>query len=361
LDANVTTLLTAIILFWQGSGPIRGFAVTLSAGILVSMFIVLIITRLFFNSLADAKILKTLKMNAIPGLANAAFDFIGKRKYALGLSLTIIISTWVLFFMNGSDNFGVDFKGGTVMTFNFDKQVDIDTISSKLKSAGFPTAKVSYASDLQGNKFLEVKVGADNEAAKPALVAIEKLDGNYNVLKNDSVGSQIGKELQRKGIKAIIWALIGIIVYVSFRFEFSFAVGAIVALAHDVLITIGIYCALGHELSMPIIAALLTIVGYSVNDTIVVFDRIREDLKFVKGKTYSEIANLSINQTLSRTLMTSLTTLLTVIMLLIFGGGAVLDFALALFIGIIVGTYSSIFVATPIVLFWHKDEKTPTT
>jgi len=175
---------------------------------------------------------------------------------------------------------------------------------------------------------------------------------------NDSVGSQIGAELRNKGIKAIIWALIGIIIYVSLRFEFSFAVGAIVALVHDVLITIGIYSALGHELSMPIIAALLTIVGYSVNDTIVVFDRIREDLKFEKGKTYSEIANLSINQTLSRTLITSVTTLLTVVMLLLFGGGAVFDFALALFIGIIVGTYSSIFIATPIVLFWHKDEKT---
>ena len=361
LDANVTTLLTAIILFWQGSGPIRGFAVTLTAGILVSMFIVLIITRLFFSSLADAKILKTLKMNAIPGLANASFDFIGKRKIAIAISLLVIIGTWTTFFMRGDDNLGVDFKGGTVMAFKFDNKIPAEQIRKTLKTAGFPSAKVAYQSEITGDtEFLEIKVGASNDAAKPALSSILALDGNYKVLKNDSVGSQIGKELRSKGIKAIIWALIGIIVYVSLRFEFSFAVGAIVALTHDVLITIGIYCALGHELSMPIIAALLTIVGYSVNDTIVVFDRIREDLKTVKGKTYSEIANLSINQTLSRTLITSLTTLLTVIMLLIFGGGAVFDFALALFIGIVVGTYSSIFVATPVVLFWHKNEKTPT-
>jgi len=358
LDANVTTLLTAIILFWQGSGPIRGFAVTLSAGILVSMFVVLVITRLFFTSLADAKILKSLKMNAIPKLANASFDFIGKRKIAISLSLLLIVGTWIGVFIRGDDNLGVDFKGGTVMTFKFDNKVPAESIRNKLKQAGFPSAKVNYQSELTGNQeILEIKVGVSNDAAKPALSAILSLDGKYKLLKNDSVGSQIGKELRNKGIKAIIWALIGIIIYVSLRFEFSFAVGAIVALIHDVLITIGIYSVLGHELSMPIIAALLTIVGYSVNDTIVVFDRIREDLKFEKGKTYAEIANLSVNQTLSRTLITSFTTLLTVIMLLLFGGGAVFDFALALFIGIVVGTYSSIFIATPIVLFWHRDEK----
>ena len=219
------------------------------------------------------------------------------------------------------------------------------------------TANIAYQSDLDGKEFLEVKVGASGEEAEPALVAVKTIEGNYQDVKNDSVGSQIGAELKSKGIKAIIFALIGIIIYISIRFEFAFAMGAITALAHDVLITIGIFCALGNELSMPIIAALLTIVGYSVNDTIVVFDRIREDLKLVKGKSYKEICNLSINQTLSRTVLTSVTTLLTVVMLLVFGGGAVKDFALALFIGILVGTYSSIFVATPVVLLWHKEEK----
>ena len=143
----------------------------------------------------------------------------------------------------------------------------------------------------------------------------------------------------------------------GFRFEFSFAIGAIVAVIHDILITIGIFCLLGNELSMPIIAALLTIVGYSVNDTIVVFDRIREDLQLVKNKSYSFIANLAINKTLSRTLLTSITTLITIVMLLIFGGGAVQDFAVALFIGILVGTYSSIFIATPVMLLMQRKNK----
>ena len=357
LDANVTTLLTAVILFWQGSGPIRGFAVTLSAGILVSMFIVLVMTRLFFTTLADSKMLKSLRMMSIPGLANAAFDFVGKRKIAGFLSIAIIVVTWALFATKGEANLGVDFTGGTVMTFEFDQKQESQAVSDALASAGFPSAKVAYESDMHGQEFLDVKVGAAGAEVEPALAAIKALPGNYRDLKNDSVGSQIGKELKSKGIKALVFALIGIIIYISIRFEFAFAMGAIVALAHDVLITIGVFCALGHELSMPIIAALLTIVGYSVNDTIVVFDRIREDLKLVKGKSYQEIANLSINQTLSRTVLTSFTTLLTVIMLLIFGGGAVYDFALALFIGIVVGTYSSIFVATPVVLMWHKEEK----
>jgi len=361
LDANVTTLLTAIILFWQGSGPIRGFAVTLSAGILVSMFIVLVMTRLFFNTMADSNMLKSLKMMSIPFLQNANFNFLGARKIAGIVSIAVILGTWGLFFSKGNDNFGVDFTGGSVITFEFDQKQDIETVRGAMTEAGFPNANIAYQASLDGQEFLEVKIGvtgddAETEADK-ALTAIKQLPGNYVDVKNDSVGSQIGSELKRKGMWAIFWSLIGIIIYISIRFEFAFAMGAIIALGHDVLITVGIFCALGNELSMPIIAALLTIVGYSVNDTIVVFDRIREDLKLVHGKSYQEIANLSINQTLSRTILTSLTTLITVVALLVVGGGAVKDFALALTIGILVGTYSSVFVATPVVLLWHKEEK----
>ncbi len=357
LDANVTTLLTAVILFWQGSGPIRGFAVTLSAGILVSMFIVLVMTRLFFNTLADGNMLKSVKMGCIPFLQNANFNFLGARKVAAVVSILVILGTWVFFFQKGDTNFGVDFTGGSVITFEFDQKQEIETVRNALADAGFGSANIAYQAALDGQEFLEVKVGASGAEAEPALLAVKSLAGNYKDVKNDSVGSQIGAELKKKGINAIIFALIGIIIYISIRFEFAFAMGAITALAHDVLITVGVYCAFGRELSMPIIAALLTIVGYSVNDTIVVFDRIREDLKLEKGKSYMEVANLSINQTLSRTVLTSFTTLLTVVMLLIFGGGAVYDFALALCIGILVGTYSSIFVATPVVLLWHKEEK----
>ena len=158
-------------------------------------------------------------------------------------------------------------------------------------------------------------------------------------------------------MKAFVIALIGIVIYISWRFEFAFAVGAIAALVHDVLVTAGIYCLCGRQISLPVVAALLTIVGYSVNDTIVVFDRIREDLKLVRGKSYAEICNLSINQCLSRTVLTSLTTMLAVSMLLVFGGGAINDFALTLCVGMLVGTYSSIFVATPMMLLLHRERR----
>jgi preprotein translocase SecF subunit len=179
----------------------------------------------------------------------------------------------------------------------------------------------------------------------------------FVVEQEDEVGPQVGAELKTRALWSILMALLGIIIYISWRFELGFAIGAIVALAHDVLVTVGIYTLCGRQLSLPIVAALLTIVGYSVNDTIVVFDRIREDLKLVRDKSFKDICNLSINQTLSRTLLTSLTTLITVVMLLVFGGGAINDFALALFIGVLVGTYSSIFVATPVVLLWHRDRR----
>ncbi len=357
LDANATTLLTAAILFWQGSGPIRGFAVTLSAGILASMFVVLVMTRLFFNSLVDANALKSLRMQSVPFLQGAQFDILAGRKVAAVISLGLIVGSWTLFFSKGETNFGVDFTGGSVITYEFEQKQDIEVVRGALAEAGFGSANIAYQTALDGKDFLEVKVGASGVEAEDALNAVKNLPGGYVDVKNDSVGSQIGAELKKKGITSILFALIGIIVYISIRFEFAFAMGAITALAHDVLITVGLYCALGNELSMPTIAALLMIVGYSVNDTIVVFDRIREDVRLVKGKkSYKEIASHAINQTLSRTVLTSVTTLLTVIMLLVFGGGAIQDFALALFIGILFGTYSSIFVATPVVLLWHKGE-----
>jgi SecD/SecF fusion protein len=351
LDANITTLLTAIILFTQGSGPIRGFAVTLSAGIVVSMFVALFATRLFFDTLTSGTKQISLKMFQFFKAPN--IDFVGFRKYAGMLSLGIIILTWAVFIGRGEKNFGVDFTGGSTITYTFNdnNKQETDAIHNVLDTAGIKGRMVQYQGD-------QLVVTLRNEAAGDvAHDAITKAFGDYKEQSRGTVSAQVGNELTGKAIKAIILALIGIIIYVTIRFEFAFAMGAIVALVHDVLITVGVFCLLGNQLSLPIIAALLTIVGYSVNDTIVVFDRIREDLKLVKDKSYMEIANLSINQTLSRTVLTSVTTLLTVTILLIFGGGAIYDFALALFIGIVVGTYSSIFVATPIVLLWHRADK----
>ena len=361
-DSNVTTLLTAVILFWQGSGAIRGFAVTLSAGILISMLMALVFTRLMLDTLAEKTKLTTLKMRSL--FSDTKFDFLGKRRLAMMISVGLIVVTWIFFAFNGQKNFGVDFTGGSAISFAFNQKVTSDEVRSVLDAAGIKDASIQYRKDLsladddQNKETLEVKVSYENGPTALSTVKTAFAAQGYKDIANDTVGPQIGDELKKKGIWSLVLAMLGIIIYISIRFEFAFAVGAIVAIFHDVLITVGIYCLLGRQLSLPIVAALLTIVGYSVNDTIVVFDRIREDIKLMHGKaSYRTIANLSINQTLSRTVLTSFTTLLTVIMLLIFGGGAINDFALALFIGIVVGTYSSIFVATPVVLLWHKEEK----
>lgn len=361
-DSNLTTLLTAVILFWQGSGAIRGFAVTLSAGILVSMLMALVFTRLLLDTLAAKTRLTTLKMVTV--FRNSKFDFLGKRTLAAALSLAVIAVTWSFFIGKGEKNFGVDFTGGSAITFAFDQKQPVDAVRAALSQAGIKEASIQYhkemgaAGDAADKETLEVKVGYGSGTAAVDTIKTVFAAQGYRDIANDTVGPQIGSELKKKGIMSLALAMLGIIIYISIRFEFAFAVGAIVAIFHDVLITVGIYCLLGRQLSLPIIAALLTIVGYSVNDTIVVFDRIREDIKLMHGKaSYREIANLSINQTLSRTLLTSLTTLLTVVMLMLFGGGAINDFAMALFIGILVGTYSSIFVATPVVLLWHKEKK----
>ncbi len=358
-DANITTLLTAVILFWQGVGPVRGFAITLSAGIIVSMYTALVVTRMFFNLVSEKSPIKKIKMLKIIG--DTKIDFLSKSKTCVVVSGILIIVTWLAFIQRGENNFGVDFTGGAALTFAFDEQVPVEELRDALSDAGVSESFIQYQDILTADRSgmtqtLELKVShGEGELARDTVTENFQAQG-YRNIQTDSVGPQVGRELKRKGIMAMVFALVGIVIYISMRFEFAFAVGAIAAIFHDVLITIGVFCLLGNQLSLPIVAALLTIVGYSVNDTIVVFDRIREDLKLFKGRPYKEIANLSINQTLSRTLLTSLTTILSVSILLFFGGGAIQDFALALFIGVVVGTYSSIFIATPVVLFWHKED-----
>jgi SecD/SecF fusion protein len=367
IDANLTTLLTGVILYIFGSGPIRGFAVTLCAGIIMSMFTALVVTKLFFGVLASTTKLKVLKMFAIVG--DTAIDFVGKRGYAAVFSLIVILATWGLFVSKAVNNpgaaFGVDFTGGHAISYAFKEDVPMEDLRQTLSDAGIAGAHIQYQGEFDSDvKYVQIKIGSDpigdrqpNDVIKEVLQEKYANAGLDKPIQEDQVGGQIGKELKSRALKSIILALLGIIIYLWIRFELGFAVGAIVALAHDVLFTVGLYSLFGRQLSLPIIAALLTIVGYSVNDTIVVFDRIREDLRLVRGKNFKEICNLSINKTLRRTLLTSFTTLMTVGMLLVFGGGAINDFALALCIGVLVGTYSSIFVATPVVLLWHKDRK----
>ena len=367
MDANLTTLLVGIILFVFGSGPIRGFAVTLCAGIIMSMFTALVVTKLFFGVAGSVFKLKTIKMMCI--VKDTAIDFIGKRKHAAIFSAIVIVVSWTMMVSSGVKSpgaiFGVDFTGGSALMFKYDTELEIGEIRDELADKGIESSMIQYQKALDGGSGprLQIIVGEDLiNGEKPAdLVKSVLVDAHaelgFQLEQEDLVEGQVGKELRNRALLALGLSMVGIILYISWRFELGFALAAIAALLHDVLFTVGVYCLFGRQLSLPIVAALLTIVGYSVNDTIVVFDRVREDIRLLRNKSFKEICNISINQTLSRTLLTSMTTLLTVVMLLVFGGGAINDFALALCIGVIVGTYSSIFVATPVVLLWYRDKR----
>jgi len=356
-DANVTTLIVAIILFVQGTGAIRGFAVTLTAGIIVSMYSALVFTRLLLGLVAKYSTAPKLNMMSMFGKTN--IDFLAKKKFAIIGSVLVIAASWITLLGVKQDKaLAVDFTGGRSLQFQvtgeYKPESDVRAMLAQVK-ADAPV--ITYRDSLDGTGVRNLTVTV-KEADGDAVLA--KLQSDYpglSMTSDASISGQISNEMRNKGIMALLWAMVGIVIYISLRFEFSFAIGAIVAVFHDVIITIGLYTLFGRQLSLPIVAALLTIVGYSVNDTIVIFDRVREDLKLVKNKTYAEIVNIAMNKTLSRTILTSLTTLLTAVVLFLFGGGAINDFALTLVIGVIVGTYSTIFIAAPVMLLWHKNEK----
>ncbi|MDY0144829.1 MAG: protein translocase subunit SecD [Kiritimatiellia bacterium] len=357
-DANITTLLTAIILFWQGSGPVKGFAITLSAGIIASMFTSIVVTRMVFEALESRGLLKDLKMTQ--WVKETKINFMGLRGWAAAFSLVLLAGSLAYGVYRGKDNFGVDFTGGQQLSLGFAQKASAEDLRDALTGAGLVNPSIQYQRSGVGeekDEVLVLKVASPEEGAETSegataqeVLATQFADNGYRLLQEDTVGPQVGRELQKSGLMAIGLSLVGIIIYITIRFEFSFAIGSVVGLLHNVLITIGIYALLGRQLTMTSIAALLTVLGYSVNDTIVVFDRIRETRKLRGGRLDTDVVNESVNATLSRTLLTSVTTLLSVGMLMLFGAGEIFDFALAIFIGVIAGTYASAFIAAPVML-----------
>ena len=358
LDSNLTTLFTGLILYWAGSGAVKGFAVTLCIGILTSLFTALFITRLIFDYLLRMG-LKKLSMRQL--LKNPSFDFLGYRKIAFTISGVLILGSLVLMGVKNADMFGVDLSGGSVAVFSYKEAVPQQQIVDTLNANGFVNARIAYKSSVDGHK-LEVMVresAIDKENNTPGVRIQNILNRKYPKLalsgaQENSVGGLIGAEFTKSAIIALIVSMIGMIIYISLRYEFAYAMAGIIALVHDVIVALGIFLLLDRQISLSVIAAVLTVIGYSINDTIVIFDRIREDLRAKSGMSYAAIINASINQTLNRTLLTSITTALAVLMLLIFGGVAISDFVLLMLLGVIVGTYSSVFIASPIVALWHR-------
>jgi len=289
-------------------------------------------------------------------LVNAKFDFVSKRKAALVFSGTLILVGLGSLIVHKGPHYGIDFLGGTSIELEFEQPIAISDVRSAVSNAGFGKAEIKNFG--APNEILirvqEQEAGTEISGAIKASISKAFPYNSYTVQLVEKVGPKIGAELRSSAFWAILIALLGILMYISWRFEFMFAVGAIVALFHDVLITLGVFSVLGLEISLAIIAAFLTIVGYSLNDTIVVFDRIRENLKVLRRETYEAVVNTSINQSLTRTIVTSLTTLAVVTILYFFGGEVIHNFAFALIIGVLIGTYSSIFIASPIVVEWEK-------
>ena len=295
-------------------------------------------------------------------------DFMSQRKITSILSMLIIVAGAISLIINKGPKLSIDFKGGTIVSVQYLEPVEISDARYALSNINIDGQTFDFSKEelkYFGNKS-SILVRVPHIEDSPSNFGQKIADHLYTafpekvpedktlfILNKGSVSPKIGSELSGKALMAIISALGLILLYISIRFEFRFAIGAIAALGHDIFITLGLFSLLDYEISLPIIAAFLTIVGYSLNDTIVIFDRIRENLKVLKRETYTKIINQSINESLSRTIVTSLTTFVVVMVLWLFGGEVIHNFALAMIIGVIIGTYSSIYVASPIVIYLH--------
>jgi len=280
------------------------------------------------------------------------FDFMGKRKLALLLSISALLVAVASIAMRGLD-LGIDFTGGTLVEVGYEQPADLTQVRGTLAAAGFKDATVQHFGT---SKDVLVRLAprgdmSSADLSNKAFAALQEVsEGKADLRRVEFVGPQVGEELTEDGGLAMLYALVGILIYVAFRFEYRFAVGSVVALVHDVVLTIGIFSLFQVEFDLPVLAAVLAVIGYSLNDTIVVYDRIRENFRKMRKGSAEEIINASLNQTLSRTMMTSVTTLLVLIALFVLGGEIIHGFALALIIGVVVGTYSSIYVASTAVV-----------
>jgi SecD/SecF fusion protein len=363
-DSHITTLISSVILIFMGTGPVKGFGVALTIGVTASLFTALVVTRLIFDWTLDRGWLKSLRMLHL--IRSVNIDFMKVAKIAFALSWTLILVGIGYGFVRGKEVWGVDFAGGDNLELNFNPEMGLESLRTRveqaLTGAGIREAVVRYQSDAgTGGRTLRLTTPF-NTGLKAESVVKEKIpEARFSRASFEFVGPTVGREIQKAAIIATFLSLFGILVYVAFRYEFSFAVGAVVAIMHDILMTVGWYCIAGRSFDATTVAALLTIIGFSINDTIVIFDRIREDLKLGVRGSFRELINHALNQTLSRTLITSGTVFLSTLSLYLFGGGAINGFAFTFLVGIITGTYSSIYIASTLVLWWHKGERPKTT
>jgi preprotein translocase SecF subunit len=351
IDANVTTLIAGLVLFYFGTGTVKGFAVTLLVGLAVSLLTAVFATRYLLKIIVKMELSKENKMYGVRKQSNEVSMKLNvvknKRNYFM-VSLSVIAVGLVMVFARGL-NVGIDFTGGTLIQIELENEVPVDEIRNITDSFD-KNASIVHAGENNTQIIIKTTVNLDNEERFEVFTQFKDKYGltDDDFVKQLKFGPTIGKETQKKAVISVLIASICMLAYITLRFEFLFGVAAVIALLHDVLIGIAVYSIFKVPVNSSFIAAMLTIVGYSINDTIVVFDRIRENIKKMRKSKYEEIVELSISQTLVRSINTSVTTLFAISALYIFGVEAIRDFAFPLIVGVLAGTYSSIFIASPI-------------
>ena len=359
-DSHVTTLISSVTLVFMGTVPIKGFGVTLTIGVAASLFTALVVTRLIFDFLLARGMLKKLPMLHIIRATKLDFMKLGNVAFALTWTIIVIGIACGGYRLWGKKNLlGVDFAGGDNITLSFNQKVqNVDQLRDAITRDGkIPDPGIQYEKESSGTEYLRVTTKFQTADTVEQVLKKDFPSAGFERKAVETVGPIIGQEIEQTAVVASVVSLFLIMIYVAARYEFSFAVGAILAVIHDILMTIGCYCLSGREFNATMVAAVLTIIGFSMNDTVVIFDRIREDLKLGVRGSFKDLINQALNQTLSRTIITSGTVFLATISLYVFGGGAINDFAFTFLVGIITGTYSSIYIASYLVLKWHKGQR----
>ncbi|RKY32350.1 MAG: protein translocase subunit SecDF, partial [Candidatus Omnitrophota bacterium] len=347
-DANITTLIAALFLFIYGTGPIRGFATTLSLGIIASIFTSLFVGRTIFYIFLNMG-LKRLRMVELVKSPN--INFVKFKNICLVISLVLIGMGFFSFKSKGERIWGIDFKGGQLLQYKLQPLSKIEKVRKVLEEEGINNIVLQEFKDIKGGILIKSK----SDITQKVEDILKKNFDKVIQLKINTIGPTVGAILRKKAILAVSMSLLGILIYVAFRFKhLDFAIAGIIALFHDVLMSIGFVCLSGYEISLLVITAILTIAGYSINDTIVIYDRIRELTPRMHKVSLREMINSAINQTLSRTIITSFTTILVVVCIFALGGEALKSFSFTLLVGFIAGTYSSIYIASPLVLAFRK-------
>ena len=354
LDSHVTSLIAAFFLFQFGSGPIKGFAITLSTGLVASLFTSIYVTRSFFNWLISERIIKALPMMHLFQKPN--FNFLNKKYICFALSASIIIAGAIDFMHKKDTAFGIDFAGGQIQEFKFAKPITADVLRGLLKEGKVDNAVIQTFPNAPENVIIRTQ--QDTNAQVVAIFKSKMPDNAFQVLRIEKVGPVVGQALRTKAVWAIVLALAGMLIYIGIRFKhFAFGAATVVAIFHDVLITLSLILLSGRQIDLLVITAILTITGYSTNDAIIIYDRVRENVPKMRNKPLSDVINESINQTLGRTVLTTFMTTLSALSLYFFGGEVLNTFAFVLIRGFLFGTYSTVWIVSPLFRWWQGNKK----